>query len=225
MSGQSANLTLRAEAGKASLSLTVDVVLPRQVQGNPHARNSPSRQCLRERRVAARGAAAAHETAEEAEHKAAAEDVAGFLPNVAEKASENEASTKQDPTAEANSNVNDAAKASTVQAVFREPSDEIENANISQETKAHKFEENELASILSVIPLKHFDLKDDVINKAIKDKIEAKDFEVKQIDIHRSIRGTFVRSDVLIKPAPVEIIKKMNFQFENCQVIPCYGFR
>jgi hypothetical protein len=92
-----------------------------------HARNSPSRQRRREHRVAARGAAVAHGTAEEAEHKAAAEDVAGFLPNVAEKAYEKKASTKQDQTAEANSNVNYAAKTSTVRVVFSEPSDEIEN--------------------------------------------------------------------------------------------------
>ena len=74
-------------------------------------------------------------------------------------------------------------------------------------------DENKFASILSVIPLKHFNLEDDVIKRGIRNKIEAKEFIVKPIDkdIHRSVRGTFTRSDVLIEPALVEATKKTDF--------------
>ena len=40
ISGKSANLSLRSEAGKASLSLTVEVELPRDAQANPNAKDS-----------------------------------------------------------------------------------------------------------------------------------------------------------------------------------------
>ena len=213
---------MRAEAGKASLSLTVEVEIPRHVHTSNHSRNSPSRQRRRERRAAAREAPAHHGAAEGAANDA---EVDASLPKAAEVASANEASGKENYAVEATPNANDAVKASTVQAVLHEPSDVIENESIFNETNEKESEENNLASILSVIPLKHFNLDDDVIYRAIKNKIEAKQFRVKQIDIHRSIRGTFTRSDVLIEPAPVEAIKKIDFQFENCQVIPCFGFR
>ena len=73
ISGQSANLTLPSEAGKASLSLNVEVELPRHVQSSQHARSSPSRQRRRERRAAAREAAANYRAAEIVENEAEAD--------------------------------------------------------------------------------------------------------------------------------------------------------
>ena len=149
MSGQSANLTLQAEAGKASLGLTVEVVLPRQDQGNHHAR-----QRRRERRATARRSAVAH-VAEQAlqEPTAAVESAACLLPHEAEKPSENKNGAKDDKTSELNAKT--AAKASTGEVLLCVPSDEIESESISKETKAQEIEENDQASILSVIPLKH----------------------------------------------------------------------
>ena len=48
----------------------------------------------------------------------------------------------------------------TVKAVLHEPSDEIENESICNETKEKESEENNLTSILLVIPLKHSNLDD-----------------------------------------------------------------
>ena len=75
-----------------------------------------------------------------------------------------------------------------------------------------------------MIPLKNCNSSDDVLQKAISGKVLARHFKVKDIEIHRSVRGTFVRGDVLIEPASGKLIKKIDFGFENCQVVPHYGF-
>ena len=64
-----------------------------------------------------------------------------------------------------------------------------------------------------MIPLKNFNSSDDVLQKAISGKVLARHFKVKEIEIHRSVRGTFVRGDVLIEPASGELIKKIYFGF------------
>ena len=43
IAGQSANLTFNAEAGKASVRLSLEVDVPRHVTEQPHVRISPSR--------------------------------------------------------------------------------------------------------------------------------------------------------------------------------------
>ena len=73
ISGQSANLTLRSEAGKASLSLTVKVELPRHVQASQHARSRHSRERRRERKAAAREADASPGAVEIAVNEAEAD--------------------------------------------------------------------------------------------------------------------------------------------------------
>ena len=40
-----------------------------------------------------------------------------------------------------------------------------------------------------------------LIKKAVNEKVVAKHFKVKEIEIHRSVRETFVRGNVLIEPA------------------------
>ena len=98
-------MTLCADTGKASLSLTVEVQLPCHAETSHHARNSPSRQRRREPRAAA--CEANQGVVEEVAHEAEP-DVDAISPTSAELASENEASGKQNQTTEANSNVNDA---------------------------------------------------------------------------------------------------------------------
>ena len=73
-----------------------------------------------------------------------------------------------------------------------EPSDEIENSNISEETKVNEVEEDGVTTVLSVISIEHFNLPDEVIRNAIKGKMEATDLKVKVVDIHRSVKGTFI---------------------------------
>ena len=43
------------------------------------------------------------------------------------------------------------------------------------------------------MPYKNFNFSDDVIKKAVNEKVVAKHFKVKEIEIHRSVRGSFVR--------------------------------
>ena len=81
----------------------------------------------------------------------------------------------------------------------------------------------EKLSIISVIPMKSFNMSDDDLKKAVKEK--AKSLQVREIGIHRSDRGVFIHSDVLIKPVGIDVLKKTDFLFENCQVIPCQGYR
>ena len=142
----------------------------------------------------------------------------------AEIVSEHEATNEEKKATEATSTINAAVEAAAVQAVLLEPLDEIENAIISEETKGKEFVAKDKTNVLSVIPLKNFNLSDDILQKAVKDKLEARNFKVKEIEIHRSIRGTFTRGDVLIEPVPGELIKKIDFGFENCLVVPFYGF-
>ena len=35
-------------------------------------------------------------------------------------------------------------------------------------------------------------------------------------------RLNFVRSDVMIEVVPGHLVKNINFEFQNCQVIPCF---
>jgi hypothetical protein len=74
------------------------------------------------------------------------------------------------------------------------------------------------------MPYKNFNFSDDVIKKAEIEKVVANHFKGKEIEIHRSARGTFVRGDVLKEPTSGELIKKTNFGFENCDVVLHYGF-
>ena len=73
--------------------------------------------------------------------------------------------------------------------------------------------------------MKHFDMSEEVLHRALKDRIEAKSFVVKHININCSNTGAFIRSDILIDPIEGEIVKKTDFLFANCQVLPCYGLR
>ena len=83
--------------------------------------------------------------------------------------------------AEAPTNENKAVKAP----VLHEPVDKIENAVISKETKEQ--ESKDFTNVLSVIPYKHLNFSDDVIKKAVNEKVVAKHFKVKEIEIHRSV--------------------------------------
>ena len=83
----------------------------------------------------------------------------------------------------------------------------------------------EQVNIISVIPMKYFNMTDEVLNKAIKDKLHAKGIVAYEIDIHRSSRGTFIRGDVIINPIGSDIVSKTDFMFANCQVLPCCGLQ
>ena len=212
IAGKSANLTLRAEAGKATITLAVEVEDLQHVHPNNRPRDGPSRQRRREKRAKARS-----EEAELAGNEADPTEVNESTDKETETVSEHEANTKKTDAAEASTNGNEPVKA-----LQHEPLDEIENAVISKETKVQ--EANDFTNVLSVIPLKNFNSSDDVLQKAISGKVLARHFKVKEIEIHRSVRGTFVRGDVLIEPASGELIKRTDFGFENCQVVPHYGF-
>ena len=125
-SGKSANLTLRADAGKATITLAVEVEVSQNVKQNNLTRNSPSRQRQRERRAKAR-----HAAAERVEHEAAIVEVGDSAVKEAVAASENEFEKK---TAEvATSKEKYPAEESTQVAVLIEPADEIETEVFSKD--------------------------------------------------------------------------------------------
>ena len=89
-SGRNASLTVKAEAGKASISLHVDLgdVLPLPIPHQYHhqgSRNGPARKRRRERRAAARVAAQSTEELIEENDEAVEETAPGLTNNVTEK--------------------------------------------------------------------------------------------------------------------------------------------
>ena len=217
LSGQHANLNIKTEAGKAFVNLTVEVEIPPHVSPSfcdARSRTSPSRQRRTARRAAARQSAArVEENTKDEESK-----TLNASSKEAEVASKPEDGINQDRAGKG------AEQAKLSEAILLEPTDEIENSPISDESK-EKNEHAEKVSVLSVIPMKHFDMSEEVLHRALKDRIEAKSFVVKHINIHRSNTGAFIRSDILIDPIEGEIVKKTDFLFANCQVLPCYGLR
>ena len=79
--------------------------------------------------------------------------------------------------------------------------------------------------LISVIPQKYIEMTDEMLKEIIRNKIEAKNLKVKQVNIHRTVGGAFIRSDVSIEPVAETMIKKLEFPFDNCQMITCFGFR
>ena len=72
--------------------------------------------------------------------------------------------------------------------------------------------------------MRHLNSEDENLKKAIRSKIEAKEVKVKNLIIQRSTQGTFTRCDVVIEPMKGNILEETNFEFENCKVVPFYGF-
>ena len=105
-------------------------------------------------------------------------------------------------------------------AVLVEPIDEINIEEISSEILPRK----DYCAILSIIPMRHLNSKDEDLKRAIRNKIEAKDVKVKNLIIQRSVQGTFTRCDAIIEPTKGTVIEEISFEFGNCRVEPFYGF-
>ena len=102
--------------------------------------------------------------------------------------------------------------------------DEIENISIS-ESKKVQARPNEICATLSVIPIRHLNANDDHLGKSIAAKVEAKKVKVRDVFINRSPQGAFIRCDILIEPLNGKLLEEIDFEFENCHVVPFYGFR
>ena len=75
---------------------------------------------------------------------------------------------------------------------------------------------------VSVIPLSKIKITDEEISKAVMKKFEAKNFEVKGINVHRdAVEGFFIRSDVRIEPVKVIDIQNADFEFSYCVALSC----
>ena len=203
-SGRNATLNIQSEAGKALINLSVEV--KQSSQQNSNSRNGPARQRRRERRAAARDVAVAQEEVKvvseqdkEDSAKAAAEKQLSF---------ENKEAS-----------ANGGAKV-----IITEPEDEIENISIS-ESKKVQARPNEICATLSVIPIRHLNANDDHLGKSIAAKVEAKKVKVRDVFINRSPQGAFIRCDILIEPLNGKLLEEIDFEFENCHVVPFYGFR
>ena len=196
--GKNANLSLKSEAGKVIVSLSVEI---EQVETSRHyrpARNGPSRQRRRERRELARAEASA--AAEDAATEATLEDTEAR--NAAAQTNSEEALAKTAPE-------------------FVEPRDEIENEIIRSENQ----QTGELCSTISVIPIRHVNPTDDDIRQSIRKKLQAKKVKVLDIFIQRSNQGTFMWSDVNIEALDGGALEKIDFEFAKCRVLPFYGQR
>ena len=198
--GKNAHLSLKSEAGKAFVSLSVEIEQNEASRLYRPARNGPARQRRRERRELAR-----------AQATVAAEDAAA---GVTLEDTEMEASEAANPT-----NAEEAS--AKVAAAFVEPRDEIENEIIHTEEK----QVSEICSTISVFPIRHVNPSDDIIKESIRKKLEAKEVKVIDIYIHRSNKGTFMWSDVFIEAFDGKNLEAIDFEFSNCRVLPFYGQR
>ena len=98
-----------------------------------------------------------------------------------------------------------------------EPEDEI-----TRETMSGIWLE-ELASSVSVIPVRSVTGSDDAIGNVIIEKLAGKGLKTLQVYVQRSTNGVFVRCDVRIQPIPGKFIEETDFEFQNCRIIPIYG--
>ena len=96
IAGKSANLTLRAEAGKATITLAVEVEDLEHVHPNNRARDGLSRQRRREKRAKAR-----HEESEIAGHEIDLTEVNESADKETETVSEHKANTSETDAPEA----------------------------------------------------------------------------------------------------------------------------
>ena len=199
-SGRSTTLNIQSEAGKALINLSVEV--KQSSQQNSNSRNGPARQRRRERRAAARDVAVAQE-----EVKVVSEQ-------------DKDDSTK----AAAEKQLSFENKEVSAKVLITEPEDEIENILIS-ESKKVQARPNEICATLSVIPIRHLNANDDHLGKSIAAKVEAKKVTVRDVFINRSPQGAFIRCDILIEPLNGKLLEEIDFEFENCHVVPFYGFR
>ena len=108
--------------------------------------------------------------------------------------------------------------------VIVEPEDEILN-DIENQKKKVEPRPGEICGILSVIPVRNINANDDYLRKGIIEKVEAKKVKIEEIFIQRTSQGTFIRCDVMIEPLRGEILKTIDFEFENCSVVPFYGIQ
>ena len=203
-SGKNASLNIKSEAGKAYINLSVEV--PSLLNRKP--RNGPARQRRRERRAAACDAAVETVAAEEAEKEESEKDL-----NV--KAAEKQQTTSENEVLQDNKN----------RAVIVEPNDEIENISIRSEPKSAQARPNDICGTISVIPIRHLNATNEHLSKSIAAKIEAKKVKVCDIFIQRSAQGVFTRCDVQIEAVNGNLLENIDFEFENCQVVPFYGLR
>ena len=208
-SGTNANLTIRSEAGKAFVTLAVEVEHLGISNLLPRSRNGPSRQRRRQRRAEVRETAS-REAAEEANDPQVDSTHVGavIVPTRSQENDENVANINTIKSAEEAKDQKNVQKA-----VLVEPSDEIVNEEIS----------NEICATISVIPIRNINATNEYLEKAIIAKLEAKNVKVKDTSIQKSIQGTFIKCDVLIEPLSGKILEETNFEFENCRVVPFYG--
>ena len=76
-----------------------------------------------------------------------------------------------------------------------------------------------------MIPIRNLNASNEYLGKSIAEKVEAKNVKVRDVLIQRSTQGTFTRCDVMIEPMSGEILETIDFEFENCHVVPFYGLR
>ena len=206
-------MKIKSEAGKAFINLSVEVqVEPSLPRGK--SRNGPARQCRREQRAAAREMPSGVVVAEEAS------EVEVFEQDKEPGVSTNAAEKKNSNLEKEEFNANDASSA-----IIREPEDEIEKVSLTNEIKKVQARPKDICGTISVIPIRHLNASDDYLIKSIGDKIVSKKVKVRDIMIQRSAQGTFTRCDVVIEPFSGKDLEEIEFEFENCHVVPFYGLR
>ena len=136
--------------------------------------------------------------------------------NIADKAVENQDITLEKEEATSNTTA-------ACQAIIREPEDEIENISLGNESKKVKVMPNDICGTLSVIPIRHLNASNEYLIKSIAGKIETKKVKVCDVMVQRSAQGAFTRCNVVIEPCSGKDLEKIDFEFENCHVVPFYG--
>ena len=99
------------------------------------------------------------------------------------------------------------------------PKDEIIDEKILDEKS------EQIASSVSIIPVRRVNAEDATIEKVVRQKLLVKGVKVLELFIQRSANGIFSRCDACVEPVKGKKIDETDFEFENCRVIPLFGGR
>ena len=182
LSGRNATLLIKSNAGKAEVSLNVElgeVPPPPDQQHCRKSRNGPSRQRRRLRRAAARTASNAEEAKEASDEELNTEEVIAII-------NDNE---------------------SNISPIEQET---LKDEFCSDDTFEEESDEAQVGKILVVADCQA-DWKDDYVIKLVDEKLRLIGIKMKTIIVNRNIRKCFESCLVTIEPTRKKLIEKETF--------------
>ena len=182
-SGRNATLTIKSEAGKAQVNLSVELgdVFPPPFQNHHHgSRNGPARQRRRLRRATAHEASNAAKAAEATNEQAIAEKATTIDNN------------------------------DLIETTSRSEPETLKDEFCSDET-FEKVRDSALVENILVTPDCQADWNDSAVTKLVAEKLDSIGIKMKEIEVNRNVRRCFASCLVRIEPVQRKIIEEATF--------------